>query len=445
MYTAIHDRYWVYIGRVRHLLYKIFFFFMPFTQALTFNIGFPLKFSELALFLLAFLYLLFGKKVLLPRPLVYILSLMFVVITLSFLINLRWDYPYPLRIFETRFGYTGDSIARYLYFILALLSFFISVDIFLTDRRRYINAWIYGAIAAALYSWYLVIASFLGLKVILLPGMPPDPQTIGAFHRAIIRSGTFLEGNMTGLYLLLSAAIAFYGKKVKTGIFLLVSVFSCFSTLSMLSVILFLLIYLKNLIFQRRYITYILPAFALLGILIFLFSRTTLYKEYIYDKIFANTTKVTDISAYSKTDRLLSIQVASHMGWSNPVWGVGLANYSRHFDHYMDPGSLDREFVTYFSRPGIRVIPNNIYLELWSESGGMALVLFLLLQGVLLWYSRFDRSRALFPALLCMMLCFIAYPSFIMIYLWAFMALPVAEYVHQQSALRSSETTPQHE
>jgi hypothetical protein len=61
---------------------------MPFTQALTFNLGFRLKFSELALFLLSFLYLLFNKKVPLTRPLIYVLASLFLVITVSEFYNL---------------------------------------------------------------------------------------------------------------------------------------------------------------------------------------------------------------------------------------------------------------------------------------------------------------------------------------------------------------------
>jgi len=57
---------------------------------------------------------------------------------------------------------------------------------------------------------------------------------------------------------------------------------------------------------------------------------------------------------------------------------------------------------------------------------------FALFLGILLYYARKDPSRALFPALICMMLCFIANPSFIMIYIWAFMGLPVADYIQHK-------------
>lgn len=429
MQNAIRQRGWEMLGKLRDSLYCIFLFCMPFTQALTFKIGFPLKFSELALLMLAFLYLLFHKRVPMPRPLIWLLASLFTVVTISELYNLFREFPYPLREFETRFGYTGDSLSRYVYFLLALMAFFISIDIFLSERTRYINAWLYGALFSAAYSCYLAVFSFLQWPVILLPGMVRPPQTVGFLGREVIRCGTFLEGNMLGLYLVVSAAMAFYIKKNKTGIFLLLATISTFSTLSILCVPIFLFLLLQRLIFQRKYLPYIIPCFAALGLMFFLFTRTSLYKVYIHDKLFADTKKVEHVSAYSKTDRLFSIRDAWNMGAANPLLGVGLANYARHYDHYMDASGFDPVFVKTLIRKGDRVIPNNIYMEVWAESGGIALALFLLLLGLLLIYSLHDSTKALFPAMVCMLICFIAYPSFIMIYLWSFMGLIAAGYI----------------
>ncbi|HVV06901.1 MAG TPA: O-antigen ligase family protein, partial [Puia sp.] len=429
MQDAIRQRWWEKLGKLRDWLYCIFFFCMPFTQALTFKIGFPLKFSELALFMLGFLYLLFNRRVPMPRPLIWLLASLFMVITISELYNLFRQFPYPLREFETRFGYNGDSVSRYVYFLLALMAFFISIDIFLLNRTRYIKAWLYGALFSAAYSCYLAIFSFLQWPVILLPGMVRPPQTIGVLGRGVIRCGTFLEGNMLGLYLILSAAMSFYIKKNWMGMFLLLATISTFSTLSILSIPLFLLLFLQRLIFQRKYLSYIIPGFAALGVMFFLFTRTSLYKTYVYDKLFADTKKVEHVSAYSKADRLFGIRDAWNMGAANPLLGVGLANYARHYDRYMDAGGFDPVFVQTLIRKGARVIPNNIYMEVWAESGAIALCLFLLLLGLLLIYSLHDSTKALFPAMACLLICFTAYPSFIMIYLWSFMGLIAAEYI----------------
>jgi len=420
---------WDYLQKIRDGLYCFFFLFMPFTQALTFNIGFPLKFSELALLVLGVLYLVLARRVRVPMPLIVVVSLLFIIVTISVIVNLYVDYPYPLREFETRFGYKGDSISRYVYFILSLLAFFISIDMFRQNARRYLTFWMYGALVAAAYGWYLSVFSFLRLPVFLLPGHPATgPQTIPAFGRDIIRCGTFLEGNFMALYLILSASLCFYIQKFKTGLFLLATVLTTFSTLGIVSAFLFLLFLFQRKIFQRKYLVWFLPSVAALSFALYLFSGTVLYQHYVYEKLFAKTEKVDKISAYSKADRLFSIKDAYGMGLGNPVLGVGLANYARHYDHYMDNSNFDRAFVKKLIRKDFRVIPNNVFAEVWAESGGIALLLFLLLLCLLLYYASSDPTKAILPGLVAMILCFNAYPSFIMIYFWCFMALPVADY-----------------
>lgn len=70
---------------------KVFLVFLPFTQALTLNIFFPLKISEIALVILILFY--FNKKVI-SRDTVWffnnnlIILLLAVVVTLSFIVNI---------------------------------------------------------------------------------------------------------------------------------------------------------------------------------------------------------------------------------------------------------------------------------------------------------------------------------------------------------------------
>lgn len=417
------NRWWYYTGEIRSLLYVVFFFFMPFTQALTFNVGFPLKFSELAILLLGSFYLLFDRKVPLPRSFAIALSAFFFIVTVSFIINLFWLYPYPLKSYESRFGYAGDSISRYFYFIIALLSLIVSVDIFLNDTTRFVKLWLYGAVLAAAYACYLTIFSFLRWPVYLLPGMKNPPQMISGY---IIRCGTFAEGNYMGLFLFLSGVMSFYIRKFKTGIFLFASVFTSFATLSILSVFLFLILYLKRFIFRKKFVPYFILGGLLLIPALHFFTATKFYNEYIYKKIFGSPTHVSGEASLSKVDRILTGKVAYRTAIHNPVLGVGLSNFGRHYDRYYTRDNLSLRDYKTFQRKNYKIVPNNIYLEVWSECGTMALLLFLAILILLLYYSYFDK--ALFYGMICLLLCFIAYPSFIMIYLWAFLALPIANY-----------------
>ncbi len=424
MNISVTHVWWKHLEQLRYFLYGCFLFFMPFTQALTFNIGFPLKFSELALLLLSALYLVFNRQVQLPRPIVFLIAAFFFVVTLSLIVNLFWSYPYSLRTYESRFGYTGDSISRYIYFILALLAFVISIDIYLTDTSKFIRIWIYGAMAAAAYAWYLAIFSFLKLPVFFLPGMKEVPQTI---FGGVIRSGTFAEGNFMGLFLFLSGVMSFYVKKFKTGVFLFASVFTTFATLSIISIFLFLVLYLRHYIFRKRYIPYFIIGLLLSIPALYLFSQTKMYNNYIHEKIFGRSDQITSEATYSKVDRLNSIKVAFRTAVNNPVLGVGPSNFGRHYDQYYIKGNLTDADYQSLLRKNEKVIPNNVYLEVWAEYGSIGFFILILFLLHLLHYAHY--SKELFPGMLCMLICYIAYPSFIMIYLWAFMALPVANYI----------------
>ena len=149
---------------------------------------------------------------------------------------------------------------------------------------------------------------------------------------------------------------------------------------------------------------------------------------YVYDKLFARTEGPVAPAAVSKIDRLYTFRSAFETGWHNPVWGVGMSNFSRHYDHYLPPVT-DSAMHVFMMKKDAKVIPNNIYVEVFTEAGTPAFLLFILFLAALLIYSRCDRTRVLRAGMFCMLLCFFAYPSFIMIYLWSFMALPVAHYI----------------
>lgn len=422
---AIRNAWWNYTEKVRDGLYCCFFFFMPFTQALTFKIGFPLKFSELALLILGCMFILFKRQVKLPKGIALIISLLFLLITCSVIINLFWTYTYPLKEYSTRFGYYGDSIARYVYFILALLTFLVSVEIFQTNTVRYIKVWIYGALTAAFYTWYLSIFSALHLPYFLLPGMENPPQMISG---SIIRCGTFPEGNSMGLFFLMSGTFAAYIRKYLSAAFLFLSIIPTFSTLSIVSLFIFLVIYLKKFIVRKPSL---IIGLALLMIPVIYFgSQTRAYKIYIHDKLFTKGMKITNEGSYSKVDRLVSLKNSFQMGIDNPVFGVGLSNYGRHYESYLYRQNLDAENIPTFIRAGEKTIPNNIYGEIWAESGVLSFIIFLVLLIQLFFYAAYDKRMILTGMLVCLLICFNAYPSFIMIYLWSCMALPVAHYTN---------------
>src|SRR5690606_3804552 len=220
--------------KVKIVTYFILFLVsLPFTQALTIDIGFPLKASEIVLFFLLIFYMFNGKmsKFFWNLLVKYkILLFCLICVTISFFVNLFWNYDYPIKKIPFRLTPAIDSLLRLCYVVINIIAFFIAV-IMLVKRQYILKYWVYGAVAAAIYAWYLFISSGLNLPYLKLFGMDENPQMLHGF----IRCGTFKEGNFFGLFLLLSAIISFYVNKIKTGVFLMITIITTFSTISIIS------------------------------------------------------------------------------------------------------------------------------------------------------------------------------------------------------------------
>lgn len=403
---------------------KLFLIFLPFTQALTINFFFPLKISEIALLALLLFYL--NKKVISSSSIWFcnmnkILLLLSLIVTLSFIVNIYWSYSYSPKIFPFRINRIGDSFIRLCYFYLCLMAYYVSFKFFVKDIKL-LDKWILGALIAAIYGWYLFIFSKLNLPYIKLPGMDEIPLSLNGF----VRCGTFKEGNYFGLYLILSAAISFYLKKEKAAWFLLFSVIITLSTISIVSAFVFLVFYFRKNFFKMKFLLKTLP---ILVFSIFILTKTDFYKLYIYGKIFDSTKTLTE-GNFSKVDRIITGQVAIDSGLDNPFFGVGPANYGLHYDYYNHYKKIVINRDDYFDklarRKNIRSIPNNVYLEVFSEYGVIAFILFIVFLGSILIKCYTLREDALTGGILALMVSLNAFPSFIMLFIWVFISIPFA-------------------
>jgi O-antigen ligase len=162
---------------------------------------------------------------------------------------------------------------------------------------------------------------------------------------------------------------------------------------------------------------------------IFIFTKTDFYKLYVYGKIF-DSSKTLTTGNFSKVDRIITGQVAVDSGLDNPFFGVGPANYALHYDYYNHYKKIvinrNDYFDTLARRKNIRSIPNNVYLEVLSEYGVIAFVLFivLLISRVINSYSL--KEDALTGGMLALLVSLNAFPSFIMLFIWVFISIPFA-------------------
>ncbi|KJD34109.1 hypothetical protein PK35_05105 [Tamlana nanhaiensis] len=409
------------------VIFSLFIFFLPFTQALTLNVGFPLKMSELFLFGLIFIFL--GKKVKLSAfknvnriSLLIVLFLIWAI--LSFVINIAWKYDYPLKEFPFRINALGDSLLRVFYIVLNFLAFFISVHFF-KNRSYLLKYWVYGAILASIYAWYLFISSSLNLPYFKLYGMQESPQNLNG----IIRCGTFREGNYFGLFLLLSGAISFYLKKNKTGIFLLLTIITTFSTISIFSAFVFLIFTQRRKFFRKSVFYKILLLIPIVFICFLVFINSSYYEKYIDSKL-SSPSNVLTSESFSKNDRTLTARIGYFQGINNPFFGVGPYNYGLHYDEYND---FEEYFLNnnewsleFYQRKNKRAIPNNVYIEVLAEYGIVGFIIFVCILLKILQVAFKNKSDLITGSLIGIFISFNAFPSFIMLFVWVFFAIPIA-------------------
>lgn len=348
---------------------------------------------------------------------------------LSFFVNLHWSYTYPPKIIDYRINRQADSLLRTIYIILNILAFVISIY-FIGRPKNYLKLWVYGALAASIYAWYLFISSGLNLPYIKLFGMQENPQTIMGF----IRAGTFKEGNFFGLFLILSSAVAFYLKKDRVAWFLLFTILSTFSTISIISAAFFLIIYFKKYLLRKRNLKIFLLLLPVIIIGSVIFFKSLFYQKYVEEKLFTPLNTLTT-SNFSKVDRYLTGKIALEAGIDNPILGVGPFNYGLHYDHYNNIDEIidnQSEFsINFFNRKGKRAIPNNVYMEVWAEYGIVGFLLFIAFLIKTLILSIKSKNLTITAGLIAMYVSLNAFPSFIMLFIWVYLAIPYAHKFYQ--------------
>ncbi len=405
-----------------NIIVALLFLFLPFNYALTINLGFPLKISEIALLLsvasigitlvLSLRLQVWGLDSIAVR--LIILFIFFA--TISTIIHLKWGYPYPRKVFESRSSYKLDSLLKLFYLYLNVAAMLVAANAFRTNPKRFTRLLFWGATIAALYTWYLAIASFYDYSPFLLPGMDETPQKLNLSAKfSVIRCGTFKEGNYMGVFLLITGVIAFYFNKQKQGLFFLFSILPTLSTIAILSTFLFLICYLFKRYFRMRYILHLL---FILAFMISVFGLSLLspsVRFILVDKVVAG--KKSNAS-FSKMDRLNSVKVSKDITLDNPLLGIGLSNYALHYDHY---NTLATSPYT-----NKKPIPNNVFMEMLCETGIIGASIFFMFIIALYRMTSKDTSRVLRYGLIALLICFNAFPTFSVLFIWVFIGLIIS-------------------
>lgn len=374
--------------------------FLPFTKALTLDIGFPLKIYE-ALFPFAIFFLFARSKIRLEgriRTMFVYIFLFWIIAAISSVVGIFDSAGSSLTGY--RGGRNQDTIMRTIYLLFNICVSLIALHFVRNNGPFLIKAWFAGFLFAFSYHAYTVISVVLTGDAYLLPGL--DRHQLGwAGSRLIPRSGTFEEGNFAGLYYMATLAFALYERNKLIVVLAIVGVAFTLSTAAYAGLPLLLLVYA----FKDRgaKVRKYLLAFLLLGV------------ASVFAYQFGFGEKFSGGAGHSAAVRANESMTGLQIFFSNPTIGVGLGGYGFLFDEFeWAPGSS-----IYYGTE--KRIPNNVYVEILSETGFLGFLSFLLF---IIYYIRIISSRLEFSPFFAFALSagcvFLAYPTFNITYLWFF-------------------------
>ena len=118
---------------------------------------------------------------------------------------------------------------------------------------------------------------------------------------------------------------------------------------------------------------------ALLALMVMTIAFFQFAPDHVLDRIASIGTGTQDSSAAS---RIVTWQIAVRMIAGNPIWGVGLRNFTAHFFEFgyglVGPGSTPH-------------VAHNSFLQIWAEGGSLAFFCYMGLISSVFWSCRYLR------------------------------------------------------
>ena len=403
------------INSLKQYFIVVLLFFLPFHYALTINVGFQLKISEIALVFLILLNLKTIYCFFLNMNLGEKLFVLFVFWTiLSFIIN---QFNHVEINIPIRYSYFFDSLSKLVYLIGMFLSYIIFKNHFKDkDSSLKFEVFYWGLVVACIYSWYLAILSIQNMEPFLLPGMDKFPQHTLFSVGHYIRCGTFKEGNHFALLLLIGTFKAYFDRKWGFIILFAITILLTVSTIAVLCLVSFVIFILIYFCINKKFYLLLVGLVITFSISVYLVKDQKDVNLLITQKIIPkeNIDYSKDWGSFSRIQRLNYIKIAYQIACDNPLFGVGIANYGLYFDQY---NKFEENKI-------LKIIPykritNNVYFEILAEQGFVGIIIFLSILIIILNKINNPILKCQF-VLVCVYLS--TYPSYTLIFLYYFVA-----------------------
>lgn len=386
---------------------------LPLMQSMTVQAGFPVKIYEVLLLGAVALLPFFGHLIF-PRsaiPMARITAIWMLLVTLLLAVKIAAPPPSMSEFgIAGRFGAAGDGITKLIYLWLNLFGFLIFAVQAHRDEEFFIKAWLCGALFAASYEFYLVGANLLGH---FNPPMLPNSKAVffSFAGHSFLRAATFTEGNYAGLYFVLSMIISLHARYRRVAAVMALAAIFSFSTPTFIVLSGLSLYYAWRFFRKLRPVTkfFVAPVFVL-GMLVVGagLAATAVFQATVTSKL---TAEEGTTEAFSRVERLRAATGAWEIFQDNPLTGVGIAQFGYNIQHYQP------------SRVMLKQIPNVVYLEFLSEDGLIVFSIFLYSMWMIYQRARKPGELYLRFGVLSLMICFVAFPTISVMYLWAFFAL----------------------
>ncbi|MCJ1694923.1 O-antigen ligase family protein [Rathayibacter caricis] len=387
---------------------------IPFQQALTISVGFPLKLSEILAVLGVGLIALEARARKRRNPAAPLLVLLGAFVLFSLVraeLTVESEAPpgYPL-------GLAVDGVVYSGYAALALaLAYLLSIHM---DIVRLARAYMLGLRLAAGYSAVQLGLWFAGSDILRVVNGATQTGTL--YGTSLPRNGPFLEGNYFGFFAAAGLFIAMYAKDrvglVLSGVLVLYSQ-SSGATLGVVAGLLVLVAFRPQ-VKTTSVVSFIVVVGIIAAATI---PAVALYAQRQLIKVGLSQNTLNESLGYSIRSRSANAETGFAMGLANPFLGVGPGRYGSRYFEYLDRTGLPAGF----GQRAIRPIANNVYAHIAAELGLVALFVFGLMLLVLLLRS-YRRSAPIFGLVVFVAVAMIAAPAWTGLPIWIVLAVIMA-------------------